>query len=64
MYNHLNPVAKTCQRLIDTIIDNLPDQMMQTFGTSGADVHAGTFPNSFQPLKHLNLALIICRLIH
>ncbi|MNC19049.1 hypothetical protein D3C75_669740 [compost metagenome] len=64
MNNHLNPVAKTCQRLIDTVIDNLPDQMMQTLGAGRADVHAGTLPDRFQPFKHLNLALIICRLIH
>ncbi len=64
MYNHLNPVTITCECLIDTIIDDLPYQVMETFRTSRTNIHARTFPNRFQPFQYLNLALIICRLIH
>ena len=58
--NHdLDVFAVTGQRLIDGVVHDLIDQVVQTAGAGGADIHAGTFAYGLQTLKDLNLRSVI-----
>ena len=39
-------------RLVDRVVDDLPDEVVQTALTGGADVHARTFADGLQPLEN------------
>ena len=39
-------------RLVHRVVDHLPDEVVQTAFTGGADVHAGAFADSLQPFQH------------
>ncbi|MNW64293.1 hypothetical protein D3C74_425670 [compost metagenome] len=59
MDSNLDMVTVTCERFIDTVVHYFPDQMMQTFGTGGTDIHPRTFPYGFQSFKNLNFICTI-----
>jgi hypothetical protein len=42
-------------RLVDRVVDDFPDQMVQTARTGGADVHTGTLAHRVETLEHLNV---------
>ena len=61
---HAHLIRKAVRRLVNRVIHNLPEQVMQTARRGGADIHARTHPNRFQPFQHLNIArIIVIRLI-
>jgi hypothetical protein len=43
------------ERLIDGVVDYLVDQMVESSGSGGADVHARPFANSLQTLQYLDV---------
>ena len=45
---HLDGIAVPGQGLVHSVVDHLVDQVVQTAGTGGADVHARAFANSFK----------------
>ena len=45
-------VGVTGHRLVDRVVDDLPDQVVQTALTGGADVHAGAFADRLQTLEN------------
>jgi hypothetical protein len=55
MYGHRNPIADTSQSFINGIVDDLIDQVMQSFLIRTAHIHAWTTADSFQTLKDLNI---------
>ena len=52
---HLNLGAVAGQGLVDGVVHDLIDQVVQSAGGGGADVHARPFPDCLQPLQHLDL---------
>src|SRR3990172_3052879 len=42
-------VAEAGHRLVDTVVDDLVDEVVETAGVSGADVHAGAAADSLPP---------------
>ena len=40
----------TIHRFVDDVIDDFPDEVMQTRDAHATDVHAGAFTNGFEPL--------------
>ena len=51
--------AVSGQGFVDGVIHDLIDQMMQTGGRCGTDIHTGTLPNGLETFQHLNLAGVI-----
>ena len=47
---NVNRLAVAGECFVDTVVHDLVDQMMQTFGTGTADVHTGPFADGFQSL--------------
>ena len=45
---HLDGIAVPGQGLVHSVVDHLVDQVVQTAGAGGADVHARAFANSFK----------------
>ena len=46
--------AKSRERFIDGVVDDLGDQVMQPALVSVADVHAGTFADCFETFENLD----------
>ena len=44
-------VAEACQRLVDSVVDHLPHEVMQATLAGGADVHARPFAYSLEPFQ-------------
>src|SRR5262249_32068242 len=42
----------TVHRLVDRVVENFPDGLVQSRGANSADVHAGPFPDGFQPFEN------------
>ena len=63
---HAHLIRKAVRRLVNCVIHNFPEQVMQTARRGGADIHARTHPNRFQPFQHLNIAriIVICLICH
>ena len=55
MNRNLYMIAGTCKSLIDRIINNFINQMMQTSGRSGSDIHTGSFAYRFEAFQNLYL---------
>src|SRR5690606_29998422 len=51
---HLDVVGVAGQRLVDGVVDDLVHEVVQTAGTSGADVHARALADRFQTLEDLD----------
>ena len=49
-----DPVAVAGQRLVDGVVDDLPDQVVQAALTGGADVHAGALADRLEALEDLD----------
>ena len=52
-------LAVTTKRLIDGIVDNLPQAVHQPPGIGGADVHRWSFPNRLQALENQQMPRLI-----
>ena len=66
---HIDLVAKAGQGLVNGIVHNLVHQVVQSPGTGGADIHAGTLPHRLQSLQNLDLVAVIgflglCHICH
>ena len=60
MDGDLDVVAKTRQGFVDGVVHHLEHHVMQAGAVVRvADVHAGTFADSFQPLQNLDAAGIV-----
>src|SRR5271165_4105564 len=49
---HRDPRRVAGHRLVDGVVDHLPDQMVQTPLTGRADIHAGAFTDGLQPFEN------------
>ena len=56
-------LTKTCQRLVNTVINDLIDHVMQAARSRGADVHARTLTDGFKAFQDLDLGSIVVVLI-
>ena len=45
-------ITGTCQMLIHGIVDNLINQVVESFGRCTSDIHSRTFPDRFKPLQY------------
>ena len=52
-------IAEACQGFVHGVIYDFINQMMQTLGAGGTDIHTRTLTNCFQPFQDLNLICII-----
>src|SRR5210317_1041129 len=59
VYSHPYSLTITCQRFINTVVDNFPNQMMQSFNRGIAYIHRRSFPNSLETVKYFYLVGII-----
>ena len=49
---HIDGGGVTGHGLVDRVVDDLPDQVVQSSLTGGADVHTGPLADCFEPLEH------------
>ncbi len=56
---NVNLVSKTRHRFIDTVINDFPDEVVQTDDTSGANIHTRTAADSFETFEHGNTVGIV-----
>ena len=54
-------VAVAGQRLVDGVVDDLPDQVVQAALAGGADVHAGALADRLEALEHLDRGGVVRR---
>ncbi len=54
---HVDPGAVPGHGLVDRVVDDLPDQVVQTGRTGGADVHPGPFAHRLEPLEDGDVGL-------
>ena len=52
-------VASAGHRFVDRVVDDFPHQVVQASRRRVADVHAGSFPNRFEPFEDANIALVV-----
>lgn len=52
----LNMIGIGIQVFVHRIIDNFPDEVMQSLGVGTTDVHRGANANRFEPFEHLDFA--------
>src|SRR6266540_2857259 len=52
--DHIDPRGLVGHRLVDAVVDHLPDQLMETSSIGGADVHARPLAYGLKALKHLD----------
>ena len=52
---HLDAVAVPAQRLVDRVVDDLPQAVHEPARVGGADVHAGTLADRLEPLEDLEV---------
>ena len=57
-------VAVAGERLVDGVVDDLVDEVVETAGAGGTDVHSGAFANGFEAFENLDLvgAVVVFRL--
>ena len=55
----LDPVRGAGQRLVDAVVDDLPEAVHEAAGVGGADVHAGALADRLQPLEDEE----VCRVV-
>ena len=56
---HVDGVGVAGQRLVDGVVDDLPDQVVQAALTGGADVHAGALAHRLEALEDGDLAGVV-----
>src|SRR6266516_103288 len=59
MNRHLHCVAIASHHLVDTIIDNLVNQVMQTALIGSADIHTRAHPHSLKAFENLDVLLAV-----
>ena len=59
MDDHFDPHAVSGQVLVDRIVEHLRNTVVERSLVGTTDVHAGFFPDSFQPLQCANLGAIV-----
>jgi hypothetical protein len=52
---HSDAVAEPGHRLVDGVVDHLPDEVMETGQTGGSDVHPRALPDRVETLQHLDV---------
>jgi hypothetical protein len=52
LQDDLDAVGVAGHRLVDRVVDDLPDEMMEAALAGGADVHAGTLADCFQAFEN------------
>ena len=55
----LDFVTEAGQRFVNGVVHDLIDQMVQSSGTGGADVHTRALADRFQSFQYLNLAFVV-----
>src|SRR4029077_2445518 len=50
--SHVHPGGVAGHRLVHRVVDDLPNEVVQTALTGGADVHARSFADGVQPLEN------------
>ena len=58
---HVDAVGVAGQRLVDGVVDDLPDQVVQAALTGRPDVHAGALADRFQSLEDLDRRGVVGR---
>ena len=53
--HHVDGRAVAGEGLVDGVVDDLVDQVMESFGSGGPDVHTGPLANSLKSLENLNV---------
>ena len=48
----LDPVAVAAERLVDRVVDDLPQAVHEAAAVGGADVHAGALAHRLEPFEH------------
>ena len=56
-----DPGAMAGHRLVDRVVDDLPDQVVQARQARGTDVHPGTFTDRVEPLEDLDRVGVVRR---
>ena len=56
-----DPIAFLGEILVDRVIDNLPEQVMQTADIDPADVHRRPLPHGLQPFQNLDITRAVRR---
>ena len=56
---HENPARVTIHHFVNTVVDDLPEQVMQALFVDPADVHAGATSNSLKALEYGNRVGVI-----
>ena len=49
----------TCHRFIDRVIDDFPDEVMESLFIRFSDIHPGTFANGFEAFEDLDLTGVV-----
>jgi hypothetical protein len=52
------------QRLVDGVVDDLPDQVVQRTAVGAADVHAGSHAHGLEALEHTDIGSAVAVLGH
>ena len=52
-------VAEAVCHFVDTVVDNLPKDMMHTLAPGRADIHAGTFSDSVETFENVNVPRLV-----
>ncbi len=58
---HFDTCRKPGHRLVDRVVDDLPDEVVETLGTGRADVHRGAFADVFDALEDFDVLRLIRR---
>jgi hypothetical protein len=56
-----DPVAVAGQRLVDGVVDDLPDQVVEAALTGRTDVHAGALAHRLEPFEDLDRRGVVRR---
>src|SRR5439155_27316432 len=54
-------VGMLVHRLVDRVVDDLPDEVMEAGRVDAADVHAGTPAHGLEPLEHQDVLRRVAR---
>ena len=63
LQRHRDAGAVAGQRLVDGVVDDLPDQVVQAALAGGADVHAGALADRLEPLEDLDRGGVVLALL-
>ena len=58
---HVDPGGQVGHRLVDAVVDDLPDELVQAARVGRADVHAGALADGLQAFEHLDIGSGVVR---